>query len=213
MQELNLLLSQNAYPGRGIVLGRCKDGNALMAYFIMGRSENSRNRVFIEKDGGIVTQAADPAKVTDPSLIIYAPVRKIDDYTIVTNGVQTDAIYEALQNGGSFASALSGCTFEPDAPHYTPRISGLVRQKHYGLSYCLSILKTSGGNPDTVQRFFYDYPKPLAVPLDGDIDAIGTGIWESLNADNKVSLFVRTITPQGEEQTRIYNKYAPVTSV
>ena len=134
-------LQQNSYPGRGIVLGRSEDGNyAVSAYFIMGRSENSRNRVFVEDGAGIRTQAFDPSKMVDPSLIIYAPVRVLGDYTIVTNGDQTDTVYDLMQAGKTFEESLRTREFEPDAPNYTPRISGLIDQSNNGFSYALSIL-------------------------------------------------------------------------
>ncbi len=230
--ELAELLSQNAYPGRGIVFGLNKAGHAVVAYFIMGRSENSRNRVFTEKDGGIITEAADPAKLHDPSLIIYAPVRVLSDDTIVTNGDQTDTIYDTILAGKTFADALRTRTFEPDSPNYTPRISGILSRRETGFCYTLSILKSNSGNPDSVQRFFFEYAEPVAgeghfihtyaadgeplpsfcgepvaVKLNTDIDALCETLWYNLDADNKVSLFVRTIAPDGTTVTRICNKY------
>ncbi|MDO5601651.1 MAG: IMP cyclohydrolase [Oscillospiraceae bacterium] len=232
--ELDRELKTNSYPGRGIILGRSGDGEkVLIAYFIMGRSENSRNRVFTEKDGGIITEAADPKKLADPSLIIYAPVRVLNGETIVTNGDQTDTIYEYLQAGKTFEEALRTRTFEPDAPNYTPRISGLVHQDG---SFRLSILKSDGGDPDSPQRFFFEYPAPAAgegffihtyrcdgnpipsfdgeperVELEGDLDAFTALLWEALNPDNKVSLFTRSIDlVTGKTETRILNKYKKV---
>ncbi|MEG1850301.1 MAG: IMP cyclohydrolase, partial [Oscillospiraceae bacterium] len=160
--ELFALLRENSYPGRGIVLGRSEDGSkVVLAYFIMGRSENSRNRIFVEDGEGIRTEAYDPSKLRDPSLIIYAPVRVFRDenntVTLVTNGDQTDTLYEGLQKGISFADSLRRRTFEPDAPNYTPRISAVVE----GFSYKLAILKSAGGNPNSVQRFFYEYENPI----------------------------------------------------
>lgn len=238
MSVLNLgkLLSENTYPGRGILIGCCEPENkALLAYFIMGRSENSRNRVFTEKDGGIITEAADPAKMKDPSLIIYAPVRKLDNRTIVTNGDQTDTIYEQLQQGGSFLDALRTRTFEPDAPNFTPRISGSLTVDWEGFFYKLSILKTAEGNPSSIQRFFYEYSCPIpgqghlihtyagdgdplpsytgepkTVALAGGIKEIGDEIWNNLNPENKVALFVRTVALDGEEETILYNKYSKI---
>ena len=237
MQHLETLLQNNPYPGRGIVLGRCPcGGKAYIAYFIMGRSANSRNRVFEEKDGGIVTQAADPAKMEDPSLVIYAPVRKAGAATVVTNGDQTDTVVEFLAQGKRFEDALDTRTFEPDAPNYTPRISGILNLCMDGFEYKLSILKSAGGNADSAQRFTYGYPQPLAgqghfihtyagdgeplpsfagepVPVaiaKGGIEAFGEGIWAALNEENKVSLFVRSIALDGAEETRIYNKYNKV---
>lgn len=229
MLQLAEELQQNSYPGRGIVLGKSADGNQMViAYFIMGRSENSRNRVFVEENGGIKTQAFDPSKLTDPSLIIYSPVRVINGKTIVTNGDQTDTIYDFIAKGDTFENALQTRTFEPDAPNFTPRISGIVE----GDRYTLSILKSANGNPDSTCRYFFDYQSPLAgeghfihtyrcdgnpipsfegepkkVAVNGDIDAFTESIWNSLNADNKVSLFTRYIDlTTGETQTRICNK-------
>ncbi|MGN0664037.1 MAG: IMP cyclohydrolase [Negativibacillus sp.] len=222
-------LRNNTYPGRGIIIGKSEDGeNMVIVYFIMGRSVNSRNRVFVPQDGGIRTEAFDPAKLSDPSLVIYAPVRVIDGKTIVTNGDQTDTIYSFIKEGKTFEEALRTRTFEPDAPNFTPRVSGIVE----GETYKLSILKSNNGNPDSVQRFFYEYKQPVAgeghfihtylhdgnpipsfegdptpLELKGDVDAITKEVWESLNEDNKVSLFVRSINlKSGEEQTRIINK-------
>ena len=222
-------LRNNTYPGRGIIIGKSEDGeNMVIVYFIMGRSVNSRNRVFIEQEGGIRTEAFDPAKLSDPSLVIYAPVRVIDGKTIVTNGDQTDTIYAFIKEGKTFEEALRTRTFEPDAPNFTPRVSGIVENG----TYKLSILKSNNGNPDSAQRFFYEYMEPVAgeghfihtylhdgnpipsfegdptpMEIKGDIDSITKEVWESLNEENKVSLFVRTINlKSGEEQTRIINK-------
>lgn len=232
--EISKLLRENSYPGRGIVLGRSSDGrHAVIAYFIMGRSENSRNRVFSADGEGIRTQAYDPSKLTDPSLIIYAPVRVFHDenntVTIVTNGDQTDTVYDGLAHGMSFSDALRQRTFEPDGPNYTPRISGAVE----GFGYVLSILKSANGNPDSVRRYYFEYPQPVAgeghfihtyrcdgnplpsfegepeqVLIEGDIDSFTNGIWDSLNAENRVSLFVRFIDVEsGAYKTRIVNRY------
>ncbi len=238
-QNLFTLLAQNPYPGRGIVLGRSGEGQqALLAYFIMGRSENSRNRVFTEKDGGIITEAADPAKLQDPSLILYAPVRKHGPHTIVTNGDQTDTIFSCLERGIGFTEALRTRSFEPDAPNYTPRISGLIAADFNGFAYTLSILKSADGNPASVQRSFFEYPQPLpgqghlihtymgdgqplpsfcsvplavslAYPLHGqkELDSFTHSLWQSLNAENRVALFVRTIHLDGSECTCIVNRY------
>ena len=232
--EISKLLRENSYPGRGIVLGRSSDGrHAVIAYFIMGRSENSRNRVFSADGEGIRTQAYDPSKLTDPSLIIYAPVRVFHDenntVTIVTNGDQTDTVYDGLAHGMSFSDALRQRTFEPDGPNYTPRISGAVE----GFGYVLSILKSANGNSDSVRRYYFEYPQPVAgeghfihtyrcdgnplpsfegepeqVLIEGDIDSFTNGIWDSLNAENRVSLFVRFIDVEsGAYETRIVNRY------
>lgn len=236
MDHLSLAaeLAVNSYPGRGIVLGRSEDGrHAVIAYFIMGRSANSRNRVFTAREGGIITEAADPSKMEDPSLIIYAPVRVFGSKTIVTNGDQTDTIFEAFQKGRGFAKALRTRTFEPDAPNFTPRISGVVKVKQGAMSYKLSILKSDGGNEKSTERFFFEYPQPVAgegrfihtyqcdgtpipsfageperVKLSGDIDTFTAMVWNSLDENNKVSLFVRYIDLKTEKvQDRIVNKY------
>jgi IMP cyclohydrolase len=233
MSNLYRLLSGNPYPGRGILLGQTADGRALIAYFIMGRSVNSQNRVFTKKDGGIITQAFDPSKMVDPSLIIYAPVRVFDPETIiVTNGDQTDTIFDALWAGKTFEDALRTRTYEPDPPNYTPRISGLLRVRGGAISYQLSILK-SGTNASAL-RCFYDYPEPQpgegrfistyvtdGNPLpsftgeptpvtlgDEELDRFTASLWNALDADNRVSLFTRAIDLQtGDVQTRIINKH------
>ena len=225
-------LAGNSYPGRGIVIGQSADGkNAVIAYFIMGRSVNSRNRVFVEEGAGIRTQAHDPAKLSDPSLVIYAPVRVLGEDTIVTNGDQTDTIYDFLKEGKTFEEALRTRTFEPDGPNYTPRISGIVERGEGSFTYKLSILKSCGGDPDFAQRFFFEYaPKaglghfihtykqdgdpipsyegePTPVFIEGDIDAFTASLWENLNEDNKVSLFTRFINLEtGKAESRIVNK-------
>lgn len=229
VQSLATQLNTNSYPGRGIVLGKSKDGkNAVIAYFIMGRSVNSRNRVFEENDrGGIRTKAFDESKMEDPSLIIYNPVLKLDNKTIVTNGDQTDTIYDFMSEGHCYRHALLTREFEPDAPNYTPRISGVVKGNG---DYVLSILKSNMGMPQCVRNFF-EYPaqaglghfihtykcdgdpipsfegEPVPVEIDGTIDDFTSMIWANLNEDNKVSLFTRFINLEtGEEETRIINK-------
>ena len=230
--DLTQLLQSNPYPGRGIVLGRSADDTkAVIAYFIMGRSENSRNRVFVETPDGIRTQAFDPSKMTDPSLIIYNPVRVFGASIIVTNGDQTDTIREGLAAGKTFSQALHTRTFEPDEPNYTPRISGLVKKDG---DYVLSILKSADGDPASCRRYFYAYEKPLAGqghfihtymgdgnPLpsfEGEPEQIAITsetpeefaqlIWNSLNEENKVSLFVRYIDIMTSNwETVILNKH------
>lgn len=156
-------LQKNSYPGRGIIIGRSKNGKyAVTAYFIMGRSENSRNRVFVEDGEGIRTQAFDESKLTDPSLIIYAPVRVLDHYTIVTNGNQTDTVYEGLQDQLTFEQSLRSRTFEPDAPNYTPRISGILDVKDGNFHYVMSVLKSHNGNPESCDRYTFAYENPAA---------------------------------------------------
>lgn len=233
MDKIEQLLQENAYPGRGIILGRSKDGSqAVVAYFIMGRSENSRNRIFVEEGEGIRTQAFDPSKMTDPSLIIYAPVRRLGNKLIVTNGDQTDTIYKGMDRQLTFEQSLRERTFEPDAPNYTPRISGILHIEADTFNYALSILKSNQGNPDSCQRFTFAYEKPLAgegrfihtyerdgdplpsysgepktIEIREDLDAFTEKIWNSLHEENKVSLFVRFIDLQtGSSRTRIINK-------
>jgi len=230
--DLFALLRENAYPGRGIVLGRTPDGSkAVIAYFIMGRSENSRNRIFEVTEDGIRTKAFDESKMTDPSLIIYHPVRVVGDNTVVTNGDQTDTVRDGLLAGQIFAQTLSTRTLEPDEPNYTPRISGIVLKDG---SYALSILKSADGDPSSVRRQFFAYVDPLAGqghfihtyrgdgnPLpsfEGEPEqvAITCGsarefadlLWANLNEDNKVSLFVRYLdVATGEADTVIINKH------
>lgn len=233
MISLKKELAENAYPGRGIIIGRSADGkHAVTAYFIMGRSENSRNRVFVEDKEGIRTQAFDPSKLTDPSLIIYAPVRVLGNKTIVTNGDQTDTIYELMDKQQTFEQALRTRTFEPDAPNYTPRISGIMHIENNQFNYAMSILKSNNGDPSGCCRYTFAYENPTAgeahfihtykgdgnplpsfegepvlVGIEGDIDSFTKLVWENLNEDNKVSLFVRYITIEtGAYETRIMNK-------
>ena len=232
MIDLKAYLSQNPYPGRGILLGRsADDSKAVIAYFIMGRSENSRNRIFETTDDGIRTKAFDESKMTDPSLIIYHPVRVVEGTTIVTNGDQTDTVADAFRAGRGWVQALRTREFEPDGPNYTPRISGMVRPDG---AYRLSILKSADGDPACCQRFFFEYDAPIAgqghfistYETDGNplpsfqgaprtvavgsesLKDFGDGLWASLNADNKVSLFVRYIDLKtGEAESLIYNKH------
>ncbi len=233
MISLEKELKGNSYPGRGIVIGRSADGTkAVAAYFIMGRSENSRNRVFVEEGEGIRTQAFDPSKLTDPSLIIYAPVRVLGNKTIVTNGDQTDTIYDGMDHQLTFEQSLRCREFEPDAPNYTPRISGILHIENGTYNYAMSILKSNNGNPAACNRYTFAYencvageghfihtyqgdgnplpsfegePKLVAIP--DEIDGFTELLWNSLNPDNKVSLFVRFIDiATGKYETRIVNK-------
>ncbi|MDD6790032.1 MAG: IMP cyclohydrolase [Lachnospira sp.] len=226
-------LSSTTYPGRGIIVGRSEDGTkAVAAYFIMGRSANSRNRIFVADGDGLRTQAFDESKVEDPRLIIYAPVRVLKAATIVTNGDQTDTIYEHMKKGDTFEQALRTREFEPDAPNYTPRISAVLETTSATFSYQMSILKSDNMDPICCNRntFSYDNPKagegrfihtymgdgsplpsfegePTRVDITGGIDEFTDRVWKSLDPDNKVSLFVRYIDIQtGAFDTRIVNK-------
>ena len=225
------LLSANTYPGRGIIIGQSKDGkNAMIAYFIMGRSENSRNRIFEKFDGGMRTKAFDESKLTDPSLIIYNPYLQYGkNIDIITNGDQTDTVYNALKDEKTFEEGLRTREFEPDCPNYTPRISGI---NYYCFprnvfTYKLSILKSSNGNPEVCNRYFYEYApiaglghfihtyecdgnpipsfygEPEMVELPNTAEELADVVWNNLNADNKVSLFVRTVPLDGSEPTEI----------
>ena len=228
MEKLSIekQLKTNAYPGRGIIIGKSADGTcAVTAYFIMGRSENSRNRVFVEDGQGIRTEAFDPSKLTDPSLIIYAPVRVLGNKTIVTNGDQTDTVYDLMDKQQTFEQSLRTREFEPDAPNFTPRISGVIHHDNGGL-------KSNNGNPDACNRYTFAYNNPFNgeghfihtymgdgnplpsfegepewIDIEGDIDTFTDRIWNSLNEENKVSLFVRYINLEnGTWETRIVNK-------
>lgn len=233
MLSLEQELKNNAYPGRGIVIGKSKDGKkAVTAYFIMGRSSNSRNRVFVEEGQGIRTEAFEPSKLEDPSLIIYAPVRVLGNRTIVTNGDQTDTIYEGMDKELTFEQSLRCREFEPDAPNYTPRISGVMHVEGGNYDYAMSILKSNNGNPDCCNRYTYTYDNPVAgeghfihtymhdgnplpsfegepklVEIPNDMEEFTNLVWNSLNEDNKVSLFVRYIDiATGNYETKIINK-------
>lgn len=227
-------ISSTSYPGRGIVLGRTADGTkAVIAYFIMGRSENSRNRIFAETEDGIKTEAFDPSKLVDPSLIIYAPVRVLGNKTIVTNGDQTDTVYELMNQQLTFEQALRTRGFEPDEPNYTPRISGIVKCTDGQMNYALSILKSADGDPESCVRYTFSYDTPLAgygryihtymgdgnplpsfegeptlVEIGNDtLDEFADKVWNALDSDNKVSLFVRYIDiATGEYESKIINK-------
>lgn len=235
MEILNIEqeLKENSYPGRGIILGKTPDGTkAVAAYFIMGRSENSRNRIFVEDGEGIRIQAFDPSKLVDPSLIIYAPVRVLGNKTIVTNGDQTDTIYEGMDKQLTFEQSLRSREFEPDGPNYTPRISGIMHIENGKYNYAMSILKSSDGSPESCHRYTFAYENPKAgeghfihtyqcdgnplpsfegepkrIQIPDDMEAFTTLLWNSLNEDNKVSLFVRYIDIQtGTYETKIVNK-------
>ncbi|MCL2391435.1 MAG: IMP cyclohydrolase [Oscillospiraceae bacterium] len=233
MNKCNIyeLLQKNPYPGRGILIGCSEEQSIVMAYFIMGRSENSRNRIFEKTEDGIRTKAFEPDKMTDPSLVIYSPVRVFNGLTIVTNGDQTDTIFEFLKQGQDFRNALLSRKFEPDAPNYTPRISGLIKPDG---SYALSILKTSNGNPNCCNRYFYEYssampelghfistyqtdgeplpsfdgePISVDVTISGGLERFAYSMWDALNAENKVSLYVCNMNAKtGEKQDLIINK-------
>ena len=228
IQTMKKLLSENSYPGRGIMIGKSSDGTkALIAYFIMGRSENSRNRVFERFDGGMRTKAYDESKLEDPSLIIYNPYLARPNMDIVTNGDQTDTIYDFLEEGKSFEDALMSREFEPDHPNYTPRISGIVYYGDQDFTYSLSILKSAYGNPEACNRYFYRYMpqngighfihtyecdgnpipsfhgEPETVTLPNTAKELAEEIWEHLNADNKVSLLVRAVPLDGSEAEEI----------
>lgn len=234
IKNLSEELSGCAYPGRGIVAGMSEDGKkAVSAYFIMGRSESSRNRVFVQDGEGIRTEAFDPSTLlVAPELIIYAPVRVLGNNTIITNGDQTDTVYDGLSEGKTFEESLRVRKYEHDAPNYTPRISSVLHIENNEYSYAMSILKSHNGNPDICERHTYTYDaafageghyihtymgdgnplpsyegEPTWVKISGDIEEFTQMIWDNLNADNKVSLFVRYIDiATGEYETRIINK-------
>ncbi len=232
IKPIGARIEGNSYVGRGIVIGKTADGKkAAAAYFIMGRSENSRNRIFTEKDGAVFTEPFDPSKVEDPSLIIYAALRRHENKLIVTNGDQTDTIWEGLKKGESFASALTTREFEPDAPNLTPRISGMITFGEKDFTYEMSILKSADAEGTACNRYHFAYPslaglghfihtyvcdgnpiptfqgEPERVAIPDDIDAFTADIWDHLDADNKISLYVcYTDLVSGEEETRLINK-------
>ena len=232
IHDIGELIRDNSYVGRGIVVGKSADGkNACAAYFIMGRSENSRNRVFARRDGEIFTEPFDSSKVKDPSLIIYAAVRRYENRLIVTNGDQTDTVYEGLKNGLSFEEALESRAFEPDAPNLTPRISALLSFKNGDFSYRMSILKSIDPEGSACARYGFSYPaipglghfihtyvcdgapiptfqgEPERVGIDSEIDIFTQKLWNALDKDNRISLFVRyTDLETGREEERIINK-------
>lgn len=226
-------LKSNSYPGRGIVIGKSPNGKfAVTAYFIMGRSSNSRNRIFVEDGLGIKTQAFDESKLEDPSLIIYSPVRVLGNKTIVTNGDQTDTIFELMDKQMTFEQALRTREFEPDAPNYTPRISGIMHIENDTYNYAMSILKSADGDPTSCRRntFAFENPingqghfihtymgdgnplpsfcgEPKQIDTCNDLEEFANNLWESLNEENKVSLFVRYIDLEtGDVTSKIINK-------
>ena len=232
LYDIKQLLSENSYPGRGIIIGKSADGkNAMIAYFIMGRSSNSRNRVFTERDGAVFTEPFDASKVEDPSLIIYAAIREYENNLIVTNGDQTDTVYEGLKAGKSFDCALSSREFEPDAPNLTPRISGMLTFADGDFTYKMSILKSADAEGTACNRYSFRYPalpglghfihtyvcdgnpiptfqgEPERVAIPNDIDEFTTKLWNALDDDNKISLYVRyTDLATGEKTNRMINK-------
>lgn len=228
LYDLKQLLAQNTYPGRGIVIGKSKDGkNAMIAYFIMGRSENSRNRVFERFEGGMRTKAFDESKLSDPSLIIYNPYLNLENCDIITNGDQTNTVYDFVKDKKTFEDALMTREFEPDAPNFTPRISGILNYTNDNFTYKLSILKSQNGNPEACNRYFYNYVpvdgighfihtykcdgnpipsfygEPEEVQLPDTAQELADLVWNNLNADNKVSLFVRTVSLVDKKTTEI----------
>ena len=233
IHDIAELIRENPYVGRGIVVGKTANGKAAVsAYFIMGRSKNSRNRVFVKRDGALFTEPFDPSLVEDPSLIIYAAVRKYEDKLIVTNGDQTDTIYEGLKEGKCFRGALKSRAFEPDAPNFTPRISGMITFGKEDFTYQMSILKSIDAEGSECARYTFDYPakaglghfihtyvtdgnpiptfqgEPERVAIPDDIDALTDSLWDALNEDNKISLYVRyTSLADGKVTERLVNKY------
>ena len=230
------LIEGNSYVGRGIVIGKTEDGTkALTAYFIMGRSNNSRNRIFVENGDEVIIHPYDASKVEDPSLIIYSPIRKFENNLIVTNGDQTDTVYDGLKEGKSFADALTAREFEPDAPNLTPRISGMMTFANDDFTYQMSILKSADAEGTACNRFTYSYAslkglghfihtyvcdgapiptfqgEPERVAIGNDIDAFTNELWNALDKDNKISLYVRTIDLKtGEIENRMINKFEKV---
>ncbi len=232
INDIGELIKDNAYVGRGIVLGKTADGTkAVSAYFIMGRSANSRNRIFTEKNGEVFTEPFDVSKVEDPSLIIYAAIRRFENKLIVTNGDQTDTIYDGLKNGKCFKCSLESREFEPDAPNLTPRISGMITFKDNDFTYEMSILKSADGVGSACNRYTFSYSplnglghfihtyvcdgnpiptfqgEPERVFIDNDIDAFTENLWNNLNENNKISLYVKYVDlVSGKEENRLINK-------
>lgn len=226
--DLSQLLSENTYPGRGIVIGASEDGKkAMIAYFIMGRSVNSRNRIFERFEGGMRTKAYDESKLSDPSLVIYNPFLTLDNIDIITNGDQTNTVYDFVKDGKTFEEALATREYEPDAPNFTPRISGIIHYGESAFTYKLSILKSANGNPEVCNRFYYDYKpragvghfihtykcdgdpipsfygEPEEISLPNTAEELADLCWNNLNEDNKVSLFVRTVDLESGKETEI----------
>ena len=232
INDISELLKGNTYPGRGIIIGKSSDGkNAVAAYFIMGRSANSRNRIFTEKNGEVFTEPFDASKVEDPSLIIYAALRQYENNLIVTNGDQTDTIYDGLKNGLCFGKALESREFEPDKPNFTPRISGMLTFSDNDFSYKMSILKSIDEDGSDCARYTFTYPskpglghfihtyvcdgnpiptfqgEPERVAIDADIDVFTDKLWNALDTDNKISLYVRYVDLEnGKCENRLINK-------
>ncbi len=232
VNDIAELIRDNSYVGRGLVIGKTADGKkAVTAYFIMGRSANSRNRIFVEKDGALYTQPYDASKVQDPSLIIYPAMRQYENKLIVTNGDQTDTIYQALQNGKSFTAALATRSFEPDAPNLTPRISGMLTFEGGDFTYEISILKSIDEAGSACARYTFAYPsvaglghfihtyvgdgnplpsflgEPERVAIPNDIDVFIQNLWDGLNADNRISLYVRYIDlATRKQENRMINR-------
>lgn len=230
------LIEGNSYVGRGIVLGKTEDGSkALAAYFIMGRSNNSRNRIFVENGDEVIINPFDASKVEDPSLIIYSPIKKLNNHLIVTNGDQTDTVYDGLKEGKSFSEALTTREFEPDAPNFTPRISGMITFENNDFTYEMSILKSADENGSACARFSYSYPsisglghfihtymcdgapiptfqgEPERVAIGNDIDTFTDELWNALDSENKISLYVRTVDLKtGEIENRMINKFEKI---
>ena len=231
ISDIAKLIEGNSYVGRGIVIGKSSDGKkACAAYFIMGRSANSRNRVFAERDGVLYTEPFDASKVEDPSLIIYAALREYKNKLIVTNGDQTDTIYEGIKAGGSFSGALATREFEPDAPNFTPRISGMITFRHGDITYDMSIHKSADEKGSACSRYTFSYPalpglghfihtyvcdgnpiptfqgEPERVAIPDDIDEFTDSLWNALDPDNKISLYVRYVDLEtGEAENRLIN--------
>ncbi len=234
-ETMNLcdILQGNPYPGRGLMMGVNEKDEAVMLYFIMGRSDNSRNRVFLKEEDGLRIEPFDVSKVEDPSLIIYRPVRKLNNTYIVTNGDQTDTIYDFLRRGGSLTDALQSRSYEPDAPNYTPRISGVMTVSEGCCRYTLSILKKQDDIGSHCARQYFEYRRekglghfihtyegdgnplpsfrgePGRVALTGDMEAFANQVWESLHHDNRIALYVRVVPLNGqEERVMIFNRFS-----